>query len=314
MSEAPGDALGRLLADYLQYLRVERKVAPATLDAARRECGFFLEDCRARQISSIADVDVHIVREFVAARHRRGLQAPTLRRYLSSIRGLFRYALRTGAAHHNPASGVRAPKGKRVLPKVIAAPALNAALDQGALSSAATDVRNHAMVELFYSSGLRLAELHGLNLPATAPGAAFPEELRVLGKGGKERVVPVGGRARQALARWLGERTRLAAVDECALFVSARGSRISRTAIGKALASWARRGGLPAHLHPHKLRHSFASHLLEGSHDLRAVQELLGHAQLATTQIYTQLDWKHLTAIYDKAHPRARTRPQSQEP
>jgi integrase/recombinase XerC len=303
-SAAARDALDALLIDYLQYLYVERKASPATHSAVQRECGFFFDYCRTRGLTTPLQIDLHIVRDFIARKNRDGLQAPTLRRYLSCIRGVFRHALKLGVVQHNPAVGVRGPKGSRVLPKVITADALGAALNQ--TPGEALPLRDHAMVELFYSAGLRLAELHGLDLPAGAQSTGFPDELRVLGKGRKQRIVPVGRRARDALDRWLQARAQLAAFDERALFVGPRGRRLSRAGIGIALNRWAARTGLPAHLHPHKLRHSFATHLLENSGDLRAVQELLGHASLATTQIYTQLDWKHLAKVYDDAHPRAK--------
>jgi integrase/recombinase XerC len=198
---------------------------------------------------------------------------------------------------------VRAPKGKRLLPKVIAAEDLGNALNPEAEGAQA--LCDKAMIELFYSAGLRLAELHALDVPA---GGSFPDEVRVLGKGRKERNVPVGGKAREALDAWLAERRALAAPDEKALFVNRKGGRLSQRSIQLRLAAWATAAGLPAHLHPHKLRHSFATHLLESSGELRAVQELLGHANLATTQIYTQLDWKRLAKVYDEAHPRAKRR------
>lgn len=299
----PDDALARLLEDYLRTLRVERQSPQTTLSAVARECGAFLAYCRECGIASPERVDVHTVRGFLTRKHRGGLQPVTLRRYLSCVRGLFRHALKTGLVTHNPASGVRGPKGQRLLPKVIAAEDLANALDRPATS--ALNARDLAMVELFYSSGLRLAELHALDVPA---GSGFPDELRVTGKGSKQRIVPVGGQARAALDRWLEQRRGIAAANEPALFVGARGRRIGRAQIGSALSAWAVRSGLPVHLHPHKLRHSFATHLLEGSGDLRAVQELLGHANLSTTQIYTQLDWKRLAQVYDQAHPRARRR------
>ncbi len=293
-----------MLDAYLLYLHVEKKSPRTTTSAIRRECGFFLAYCRECGITSPDEVDIHTLRGFITRSHRRGLQAPTLRRYLSCIRGLFRHALKLGVAVHNPAAGVRGPKGKRALPKVIGAEDLGNALNT--TPETAGDRRDHAMVELFYSAGLRLAELHGLDVPPGSLGAGFPGELRVTGKGDKERIVPVGGKARAALDRWLLARREIAAVDEPALFVGLRGRRLGRTQIGTALHGWARRSGLPAHLHPHKLRHSFATHLLESSGDLRAVQELLGHANLSTTQIYTQLDWKRLATVYDAAHPRAK--------
>ena len=286
-------------------MRVERQSPQTTTSAVARECGFFLDYCRECGIAEPAKVDIHTVRGFLTRSHRKGLQPPTLRRYLSCVRGLFRYLIRCGELNHNPATGVRGPKGARVLPKVIHAEDLGRALDQPA--SSAIERRDRAMVELLYSAGLRLAELHQLDVPQDAV-SGFPDELRVIGKGNRERIVPVGSKARAALDAWLRDRATLAAIGERALFVGPRGGRLGRTQIGTALHAWASRTGLPAHLHPHKLRHSFATHLLEGSGDLRAVQELLGHARLATTQIYTQLDWKRLAVVYDQSHPRARRR------
>jgi integrase/recombinase XerC len=301
----PDDALAAALADYLRHLTVERKSPATTTSAVARECGFFLAYCRECGIAEPARVDIHTVRGFLTRSHRRGLQPPTLRRYLSCIRGLFRHLVRNGQLAHNPATGVRGPKGARVLPKVINAEDLGNALDQPA--NGVFETRDRAMVELFYTAGLRLAELHQLDTP---PGSGtFPDELRVIGKGNRERIVPVGRAARAALDAWIAMRAMVAAPGEPALFVGPRGRRLGRTRIGTALHAFAVRTALPAHLHPHKLRHSFATHLLEGSGDLRAVQELLGHARLATTQIYTQLDWKRLARVYDEAHPRARRRP-----
>ncbi|GAC1633511.1 MAG: tyrosine recombinase XerC [Nevskia sp.] len=306
---APGaatddDALSALLADYLRYLKIDKRSPATTTSAVQRECGFFLAYCRECGIAAPDRVDLHTVRGFITRSHRKGLQPTTLRRYLSCIRGLFRHAVKTGAAAHNPAAGLRGPKGKRTLPKVIAAEDLGNALNREPESE--TDRRDLAMVELFYSAGLRLAELQELDLPPGMANVGFPDELCVTGKGGKQRIVPVGSKARAALDRWLERRRTLAAPGEAALFVGARGRRLGRSQIGSALHAWARRSGLPAHLHPHKLRHSFATHLLESSGDLRAVQELLGHANLSTTQIYTQLDWKRLAQVYDQAHPRAK--------
>ncbi|HZR36595.1 MAG TPA: tyrosine recombinase XerC [Nevskia sp.] len=302
MSEAaPASALERLLSGYLDYLRVEKRASPHTLKAAERDGRAFLAYCAECRIGEPQRIDVHTVRGFVTRLHRGGKQPTSLRRYLSSLRGMFRHALALGLVEHNPAAGVRAPKGKRLLPKVIAAEDLGNALDSEPEDR--NGVRDQAMIELFYSAGLRLAELHALDVPA---GGGFPDELRVLGKGRKERNVPVGGKARAALDAWLAERGAIAAPGETALFVGRGGARLSQRSIQLRLAAWARAAGLPAHLHPHKLRHSFATHLLESSGDLRAVQELLGHANLATTQIYTQLDWKRLAKVYDEAHPRAK--------
>jgi len=294
-------ALDQLLADYLRHLRVDRRGSGHTLEATRRDGTAFIAYCAECGIHEPKRVDIHTVRGFITRLHRKGQQPSSLRRYLSSLRGLFRHALREGLAEHNPVAGVRGPKGKRELPKVIIAEDLDNALNleaEGELGS-----RDQAMVELFYSAGLRLAELQKLDVPA---GDRFPDEVRVLGKGIKERIVPVGGKARAALDAWLLQRGSIAAADEPALFVGRGGKRLSQRSIQLRLAAWARTAGLPAHLHPHKLRHSFATHLLESSGDLRAVQELLGHANLATTQIYTQLDWKRLAKVYDEAHPRAK--------
>lgn len=299
---APDDSFATLLADYLRYLEVEKQASPNTVSAVRREGGGFFDYCRAAHCATARDVTIHVVRGFITRKNRDGLQPPTLRRYLSVIRGVFRHAIKTGVAEHNPAAGVRGPKGRRLLPKVIAADDLNAALDRPP-GNEPMALRDHAIVELFYSSGLRLAELHALDVP---PGATFPDELRVLGKGRRERIVPVGGKARAALDAWLRVRVTIAAIDEPALFTGTRGGRLSRNGIGTALHAWARRVELPAHLHPHKLRHSFATHLLNESGDLRAVQELLGHANLSTTQIYTQMEWSRLAQVYDAAHPRAK--------
>lgn len=297
----PANAFSALLDDYLGYLRVEKNASPHTLAALRRDTERFAAYCAAHGIEDPSRVDVHRVRAYVAERHRGGLQPASLRRALSSLRGLFRHALQRGLVVHNPVAGVRAPKGKRVLPKVIAAEDLGRALDR--VPEGTLAIRDQAMVELFYSSGLRLAELQTLDVPA---GGRVGEELRILGKGRKERLVPVGGKARAALERWLAVRASLAAPRETALFVGRNGRRLSPRAIQLRLARWARAAGLPMHLHPHKLRHSFATHVLESSGDLRAVQELLGHANLSTTQIYTELDWQRLAQVYDRAHPRAK--------
>jgi len=294
-------ALDRLLADYLRHLRVDKRAAEHTLAATKRDGSAFLAYCAECGIDEPKRVDIHTVRGFITRLHRKGQQPSSLRRYLSSLRGLFRHALREGLAEHNPVAGVRGPKGKRELPKVIVTEDLGNALDLEAESE--LGLRDKAMVELFYSAGLRLAELQKLDVPA---GDRFPDEVRVLGKGSKERIAPVGGKARAALDAWLGERREIAAADEPALFVGRNGRRLSQRSIQLRLAAWASKVGLPVHLHPHKLRHSFATHMLEASGDLRAVQELLGHANLATTQIYTQLDWKRLAKVYDEAHPRAK--------
>ncbi|MGH8505480.1 MAG: tyrosine recombinase XerC [Stenotrophobium sp.] len=303
MNPAPPDFFAPLVEGYLGALQHERHYSDNTIAASRRDLARFSHWCAQARIAALTQIDAHAIRAFIAASHRDGAQPVSLHRYLSTLRGFFRFQIRNGRMPANPAVGVRAPKLRRKLPGVITADELTAALDQRAVND--LDLRDTAMVELFYSSGLRLAELHGLD--AAEVGAA-QTELVVRGKGNKERVVMIGGPARAALDKWLQSRVKFAAAGEPALFVGVRGRRLARSVIGRSLALWAQRRGLPGRLHPHRLRHSFATHLLENSADLRSVQELLGHANLATTQIYTHLDWKHLAGIYDQAHPRAKRR------
>ena len=220
------------------------------------------------------------------------------------MRSFFNFLIRLRALSANPAVGVQAPKARKRLPETIDADLMARLLEFR--TDTQLSVRDKAIMELFYSSGLRLAELVGLNMDSIE---WKDRTVRVLGKGDKERVVPVGRYAADALTRWLKERSALATPGETALFVSRRGSRIGMRVVQKRIEGWAQRQGLGRHVHPHMFRHSFASHLLESSQDLRAVQELLGHANMSTTQIYTHLDFQHLAKIYDAAHPRARRKP-----
>jgi integrase/recombinase XerC len=300
MSE-PESFLAPLIAEYRDYLSQEKHYSPNTIAGARRDLGLFTGYCDKARISDFAAIDAHTVRGFIAALHRDGRQPVSLHRYLSILRGFFKYQIRRGRMTANPAVGVRAPKFRRKLPGVITADELGAALNQPTQGD--DDIRNNALVELFYSCGLRLAELHGLDAKQFSAGQT---ELTVMGKGSKERVVLVGAPARKAVDSWLRIRLTRVAPDEPALFIGNRGGRLTRAGIGEALKRWATQRGLSANLHPHRLRHSFATHLLENSGDLRGVQELLGHANLSTTQIYTHLDWKHLARVYDQAHPRAK--------
>jgi integrase/recombinase XerC len=224
-----------------------------------------------------------------------------LQRELAALRSLYRYLLREGLVGHNPALGVRAPKTPRKLPATLEADQLCALLDAPDADPLA--LRDHAMIELFYSSGLRLAELIAVNVADIDRGDATVE---VTGKGAKTRRVPVGGKARAAIERWLRVRGEYARVDQAALFVSRRGNRIHPRTVQQRLQRWALMQGATRSIHPHLLRHSFASHLLESSSDLRAVQELLGHSDISTTQVYTHLDFQHLALVYDQAHPRAK--------
>jgi len=246
-------------------------------------------------------MDVHTVRKLVARLHRQGLKGNSIARLLSSLRSLFNYLLREGEARLNPAEGVPAPKSTRSLPKALDVDQVNHLLnfdDNTPLGS-----RDRAMFELLYSSGLRLSELVGLDVN----DIDYRDSLvRVTGKGSKQRVVPVGRMAIHASQAWLRHREAMADVGETALFVNRHGKRLSARSVQQRLDRCGLRQGLNSRVHPHRLRHSFASHMLESSGDLRAVQELLGHADISTTQIYTHLDFQHLAKVYDAAHPRAR--------
>jgi integrase/recombinase XerC len=221
------------------------------------------------------------------------------------LRTLFEYLIRERVLGQNPARRVRAPKAPRRLPATFDADGLGALLDAGDGAGDALSLRDTAMVELLYSSGLRLAELVAVEVRDIDPAEAM---LTVTGKGAKTRRVPIGSRALGAIGAWLALRPQLAHAHETALFVSARGRRIHPRTVQQRLRRWALERGAARNLHPHLLRHSFASHLLESSGDLRAVQELLGHADIATTQVYTHLDFQHLAQVYDQTHPRARKR------
>lgn len=299
----PAESLHTTVAEFDDYLRVERNASPATRDAYRRDLQRFARFLAACPCEDWARVDADLVQRFVAAEHRRGLSGRSLARTLSALRALFAWLLREGRVGRDPAADVRAPRAQRALPR-----ALEVEEVERLVAVPGDDViarRDRALLELFYSGGLRLAELAALDVSGLDLGAG---SARVIGKGRRVRLVPVGRPARAALAAWLQVRADWADSDQPALFVSARGRRLSRRAIQSRIAHWARRLGLPQHVHPHMLRHSFATHLLESSGDLRAVQELLGHADIATTQVYTHLDFSHLAEVYDQAHPRARRR------
>ena len=244
------------------------------------------------------------MRRFAAESHRRGLGARSVARRLSAVRTFLNYLIEMGVVKSNAGVHVQAPKAPRRLPATLDADQVASLL---AISGDdPVTLRDRAILELFYSSGLRLAELVGLNLGDVD---AADRTVRVLGKGSKARVVPVGKQALAALKDWLAVRAELARPGELALFVGRRGERVSPRTVQKRVNEWAKRQGAPTGVHPHMLRHSFATHVLESSRDLRAVQEMLGHASLSTTQIYTHLDFQHLASVYDQAHPRARKRP-----
>ena len=290
-----------LAREYLEALRSQRRLSPATLRNyahAIQTLLLLLEE------SDLQSLDAAQARRFVGALHSQGLSPRTLALTLSAWRGWYRWLVRQHGFKANPLVGLRAPKAKRGLPKALSVEAAQRLLESEE-GSAADLARDRAMFELLYSSGLRLAELVALDIDDGRLDLR-QAEVTVTGKGAKTRTVPVGSRARDALKDWIDKRGGIAAPGEKALFVGARGRRISPAVVGARLAAWARRRGLAERVHPHMLRHSFASHVLQSSQDLRAVQEMLGHASISTTQVYTHLDFQALAKVYDAAHPRAR--------
>ena len=300
-----GSAANPHLAAYLAELSDQRRMSPHTISNYRRDLEKLLA---AAADTPLAILQVHHVRRFVAQLHGQGLSGRSLARLLSAWRGFFLWLGERGLVKANPCDGIRPPKSPRLLPKALSvdetARLLEAVEDDDPVQAA----RDLAMFELFYSSGLRLAELVALDCDVL--DAVMQEgEIRVLGKRSKLRLVPVGSKAREALTAWAAVRGELALPGEKALFVGVRGGRISPRMVESRLARRALQLGLPTHVHPHMLRHSFASHVLQSSGDLRAVQEMLGHASIASTQVYTHLDFQHLAKVYDAAHPRAKAKP-----
>ena len=304
---------------YLGSLARERRLSPHTTSAYRADLSSLADWLSERQVARWADVDSQHVRQYAAESHRAGLAARSIQRRLSAIRGFYGYLAREGGEAGNPAADIRAPKGPKRLPKTLDVDQMSRLLQTpppraprrpvrgkpGRNDDPALDLRDHAALELLYSSGLRLAELIGLDLVDVD---IRDRTARVLGKGGKTRIVPVGGAALRAIEAWLVARGSLAEDGEQALFIGRNGRRLGARALQLRVAAWARRQGIGVHVHPHLFRHSFASHLLESSGDLRGVQELLGHANISTTQVYTHLDFQHLARTYDASHPRARRR------
>jgi len=267
----------------------------------RRDLSCLADYCDKIGLGTWSDLDDDHMRSFSAQTFRRGLSPRSIQRQLSAARTFFRYMQREGHVRSNPVLDISAPKAGKRLPDNLDADRMARLLDvpgEGPLV-----VRDRAILELLYSSGLRLAELTGLNVSDVD---LSDRTVAVTGKGGKDRIIPVGRFAIDALTAWKKERGALAAADEVALFVSNRGTRISGRSVQARVAHWAKRQGIDTRVYPHLFRHSFATHMLESSHDLRGVQELLGHANISTTQVYTHLDFQHLAQIYDKTHPRAR--------
>lgn len=275
-------------------------MSPHTLEAYRRDLNKVLAFCAQASIASWAALDIQRLRQLVSRLHQQGQSSRSIARLLSAVRGLYHYLNREGLCDHDPANGLAPPKGERRLPKTLDTDRALQLLE-GGVEDDFLALRDHAILELFYSSGLRLSELTGLNLEQMDLADGL---VQVLGKGSKTRVLPVGRKAREALQAWLPLRL-LANPEDDAVFISQKGRRLGPRAIQLRVKGAGERE-LGQNLHPHMLRHSFASHLLESSQDLRAVQELLGHADIKTTQIYTHLDFQHLASVYDSAHPRAK--------
>jgi len=288
------------IEQFLHHLNVERRLSPHTLSNYRRDLEQARDFAAGQELTGWRDLTTHHLRAMVAAQHRAGIGGRSLQRLLSALRSFYKYLLREGVVSANPAVGLRAPKAPRRLPKTLDVDQTARLLDWDSDDPLA--IRDRAIMELLYSSGLRLSEL--LNLEVSDLDLK-DGTVRVTGKGRKTRVVPVGRHARSALQQWLPLRATFTS-QASALFLSRRGERLAPRTVQQRLQQWGNKRGLPMRLHPHMLRHSCASHVLESSSDLRAVQELLGHADIATTQIYTHLDFQHLAKVYDNAHPRAR--------
>lgn len=291
-----GDAM---IADYLAHLQVERRMSPHTLDGYRRDLDALAAFCGHAALDPVALGEAD-VRAFVASEHRRGLSPKSLQRRLSAVRGFYHWLLRHGRVAANPAAGIRAPKAARKLPQVLDPDEAKTLVEVD--TAAPLGLRDRAMLELFYSSGLRLSELCALRWRDLQLDDGL---VTVLGKGARQRIVPVGSHARNALREWRVER---GGDEDAPVFPGRGGGPIGARAVQVRLRQLVQRQGLFKRVHPHLLRHSFASHVLESSGDLRGVQELLGHADIATTQIYTHLDFQHLARVYDAAHPRAKRR------
>ena len=294
------------VARFLDYLRVEKRVSSHTLDAYQRDLAALTQWLQLESIDDVRRVQSHHLRTFIAAEHRRGLSAKSLQRRLSACRSLYQWLLKHGDVPANPTAGLRAPKAPRKLPQVLD-------VDEAVqLVEVPTDAplgkRDRALMELFYSSGLRLSELRELSWQSID----FETHMvTVVGKGSKQRIVPVGSHACMALIEWRQELGNPA--GNTYVFPGRNGKPISQRAVQVRVKTLAQRQGLFKNVHPHMLRHSFASHVLESSGDLRGVQELLGHSDISTTQIYTHLDFQHLANVYDKAHPRAKRKKNSSE-
>ncbi len=287
---------------FFRYLKTEKRVSIHTLKSYQRDINQLQNYCSNNKLQEWKAVQAIDIRHHIANRHRKGLSSKSLQRELSAIRSFFNYLLKKHQLDQNPAKQIHAPKQQRKLPKLLDIDQITGMLDTAPESL--LEIRDLAMFELFYSSGLRLSELASLDIEDLD---LTEQSLRVrYGKGEKQRVLPIGSKAVIAINKWLNHRQNTSSL---ALFISRNNSRLSQRSIQLRLQAWCKKIGLPEQVHPHMLRHSFASHLLESSQDIRAVQELLGHSNISTTQIYTHLDFQHLAKVYDKTHPKAKKKP-----
>jgi integrase/recombinase XerC len=288
------------LNDYLEHLAFERGLSPLTRENYARDIRLLLDLADKIPLEALTS---HHIRRFVASIHGRGIGGKTIARQLSAWRGFFNHLNQRHGFSNNPCTGMRAPKSPRSLPQALSSDqAIQLVSIEG---DEPLTVRDRAILELFYSSGLRLSELTNMNVEALN---LVSGTVTVTGKGSKTRIVPVGSHAALAIRNWLAVRSGMAVAEESALFVNHRGKRISARAVQYRIKEWAIKQGISSDVHPHLLRHSFATHVLQSSGDLRAVQEMLGHANISTTQVYTHLDFQHLAKVYDAAHPRAKKR------
>ena len=292
----------QLLSDFLAQLTIEKRASQYTVKSYKRDLNCLSNYCESKSISLWTDLKQTDIRSYMASRHRQGLSSTSLQRELSAIRSFFNFLLKNQLTDNNPGQYIKAPKKTRKLPKTLDVDQIKSLLEAGTNST--IEIRDLAMFELFYSSGIRLSELAQLNL--TDIDLTDKSLMVRSGKGGKSRMLPIGSKAVVAINTWLEHRIKSITSTETALFISTRGTRLGQRSIELRLKQWCKKKGIAENIHPHMLRHSFATHLLESSQDLRAVQELLGHSNISTTQIYTHLDFQHLADVYDRAHPRAK--------
>lgn len=290
-----------VLADFHDYQTTVRQLSTHTIESYRHDLKQLVSYCQAQQIDNWMALTVVHVRAHIASRHRQGLSSSSLQRELSAIRSFYKYLLKQHLVTANPAQSIKAPKQGKKLPKTLDVDQVAGLLEAG--TDSVLEVRDVAMFELCYSSGLRLSELTQLNIN----DLDLNDQSLIVrqGKGNKSRFLPIGSKAVVALQHWLKHRP-VVDINELAVFISKKGTRLTPRSVQLRLALWCKKKGISEHVHPHMLRHSFASHLLESSQDLRAVQDLLGHSNISTTQIYTHLDFQHLASVYDKSHPRAK--------